>query len=379
MRVIIMVQNSLIKDPRVQRSTSLAHEYGDEVCFVGLKDQYYTPERMAQFPFDTWLVEVDPKYYREGLSLAKKLWRELYVVLSLARQCRALRADVIHANDFDTVPSAWLASLFRKTKVVYDSHEVYTENYEIAQNPLMQRIVRWAESFLIRRVAQVVSVSHAASRQLASMYYIPTPMVVTNCAYRCQVDLDARKHAGFEVLYHGKMTPNRGYEEFVLAAEHIPPGVKLVLRGFGVSEDALRQLVTDHKLEDRVRFAPAVEIAELIPAATESHVGVVLTKPVCLNYEYTVSNKLFEYLSAGIPVILSSVAEHVYLVEKYHFGLLVAEVTPEQVGAAITRLANDPQLYQELRANAIAAAKELCWEVEGKKFVDLYARLAAQR
>lgn len=64
-----------------------------------------------------------------------------------------------------------------------------------------------------------------------------------------------------------------------------------------------------------------VEVKELVDKLAESNVGVILTKPVSINFEYTVSNKIFECIHAGLPVILSPVKEHIYLNENINLAL----------------------------------------------------------
>src|SRR5699024_12422208 len=90
------------------------------------------------------------------------------------------------------------------------------------------------------------------------------------------------------------------------------------------------------------------------------------------NFEYTVSNKIFECIHAGLPVILSPVKEHQYLNDKYNFGIVVDEVSPKSIAEAVRKLKSNPELYSELRKNAIEASKVLNWENESKKLVKLY-------
>jgi len=123
---------------------------------------------------------------------------------------------------------------------------------------------------------------------------------------------------------------------------------------------------------DRIDFAPAVEIKDLIPEAAKSHVGAVLTVPVSDNFKYTVSNKIFEYIQARIPVILSDVPEHRYINDKYNVGIILDEVTPENIAKAINELYTNRELYNQLCANVEKAAEELCWENEGKILVSVY-------
>jgi glycosyltransferase involved in cell wall biosynthesis len=111
---------------------------------------------------------------------------------------------------------------------------------------------------------------------------------------------------------------------------------------------------------------------EVIKAASASHVGVILTRPISISYELTVSNKLFECINAGLPVILSDVPEHRYLNEKYKFGIILEEISSECLAEAAIKLKNDFKLYETLKQNAIVASKELCWENEGMKLVSVY-------
>src|SRR5699024_11485206 len=84
------------------------------------------------------------------------------------------------------------------------------------------------------------------------------------------------------------------------------------------------------------------------------------------------SNKIFECIHAGLPVILSPVKEHQYLNDKYNFGIVVDEVSPKSIAEAVRKLKSNPELYSELRKNAIEASKVLNWENESKKLVKLY-------
>ncbi|WP_240645302.1 glycosyltransferase, partial [Mammaliicoccus vitulinus] len=77
-------------------------------------------------------------------------------------------------------------------------------------------------------------------------------------------------------------------------------------------------------------------------------------------------------IHAGLPVILSPVKEHIYLNEKYNFGIILDEVTSEKIADAILKLKKNPELYNELKENAIKASEELTWQNESKKLIDLY-------
>jgi glycosyltransferase involved in cell wall biosynthesis len=223
----------------------------------------------------------------------------------------------------------------------------------------------------------MVSVSHSAAAYFSKKYKIPLPVVVTNCPYKSDIPLISVKDMnGFEALYQGLMIKGRGYEEFVKSGKFIDDTITLVLRGYGFIEDELKKIISNENLQNRVRFDPPVEIKDIISKATDSHLGIVLTQPININFKYTVSNKIFEYMQAGLPVLMSDIPEHRYLNEKFNFGVIVEDFSPQNIAASINELHTNPTKYNLLRNNAIKAADVMCWERESLKLLDLYRSLS---
>jgi glycosyltransferase involved in cell wall biosynthesis len=146
------------------------------------------------------------------------------------------------------------------------------------------------------------------------------------------------------------------------------PQIKYVLRGFGKMEPELRSFVDNEGL-DNVTFASPVKTTELISAATSSYVGLAITEPINLNFKLSVSNKIFEYAFAGLPVIMSDIPEHRYLNEKFNFGIILKENTAECLRDAVTKLYADADLYAQYARNAKKMSEELNWETEFAKLI----------
>src|SRR5699024_864859 len=221
------------------------------------------------------------------------------------------------------------------------------------------------------RVNSFVTVSHAAKSYYAQKGYKKPAHVVTNAPILTKNKNFQEKNTIKEVVYQGQIVADRGYEEFVTASLDFEKNNPLfIVRGFGPYEESIQQLIKSTNAN--VRLDGPVEVKELVNKLTESDIGVILTKPVSINFEYTVSNKIFECIHAGLPVILSPVKEHKYLNDKYNFGIVVDEVSPKSIAEAVRKLKSNPELYSELRKNAIEASKVLNWENESKKLVKLY-------
>lgn len=377
MRISITVSNSLKKDPRVIKQVKCAIAAGYEVQFVGYRDAFYDKgflEELGCTRID--IVDLGDKYVGKVASLWGKFKRRFFRFVLPVRYIREFKPDVVHSNDFDTLIYSYISAKLCKAAVIYDSHEVYAENIGISESFFLKRFVIFSERLLLPHIDKMICVSHAASEYFEKKYSISAPIVITNCPMRNKLPLKEKNNDHFEILYQGLMVAGRGYEEFVLSAKYLADGIMLVLRGYGSAEQTLRKLVEENGLSNKVIFDKPVEVAELISAASSSHVGVVLTRPVNLNFRLSISNKVFEYAHAGIPVVLSDVPEHRYLNDKYHFAIVIPEVTPKSIAEAIMNLYKDKELYHRLASNAVEMADEMNWEMESKRLIKIYKELS---
>ena len=373
MRVCDVVMNSIWFDPRVNRQISEYMKDPEvELTCVGLMDNRHDASKIKAYGCPITIVEKPAKYNKKLRTPIGKIIRENIIIGLIADAIMKNRPDIIHANDLDALRPAMLAAKTLKCKVVYDAHEIYVENPNLKNNYLYRKYLEIHERRLIKKVSLMVSVSHGAAEYFAKKYGIK-PMVITNCALRQERPLgDAEKAAGFEVLNHGAFSAGRGYELCASAGPYLKdyPDIQVVIRGLGSYEAVIRQAIIDSHSEKNVRMAPPVTVQELIPMAARSHVGVAITEPICLNFMLSVSNKLFEYAAAGLPVIMSDIPEHRYLNKKYNFGIIIQENTPKALAEAAIQLYSDQALYVKYRENALRLAEELNWEAEFARLLD---------
>ena len=368
-RICDIVRNSVWFDPRVIKQI---HEYdkaGFDLCIVGEEDERYNEEEISRMPGSVTIVPIKSKY-KKFKNKFNTVLKEFSLYRGLVDAIVKYRPDIIHANDLDALLAAYLASRKLGCKVIFDSHEIYVDN--IGFNSSFVKKILWAivEKWIIKRVDLVVCVSNAAADFIAEKYGIKKPLVVTNCTRKQpESSVEPTKAGMFEVLNHGQFYEGRGYDLMVSAgAVTSNPDIAYVLRGFGKLESELRAEAESKQLTN-VIFAPPVKTPELISAARKSHVGVAITLPICLNYKLSVSNKIFEYAAAGLPVIMSDIPEHRYLNEKYNFGIILKENTAECLRDAVTVLYENKELYKQYAANAKRLSEELNWETEFAKLM----------
>lgn len=373
MRVCDVVLNSIWYDPRVRKQIIEYRDNGVEITAVGLKCPRYDAEKVKQIPCEATVVEINPRYDGQQRSILKKLKREYLRVKGIKDAIVGYKPDIIHANDLNALIPAYLASRKLSCKLVYDSHEINVENYTADGRSSIANLMKAVEQYLVKRVDLMICVSHAAADYFADIYKIKKPMVVTNCSLRKETLTQMpEKHPGFEVINHGQFYPGRGYEEMIEAAELVKQfsDIQICVRGFGRLEESMRTRVKEKK-NDNFIFYPPVNVEQLIPEAAHSHVGVAITKPICLNFKLSISNKLFEYAAAGLPVIMSDIPEHRYLNDKYQFGIVIPENTPEAFAEAVIKLYTGKEFYEKCAENAKKLSEEVNWENEFAKLLEI--------
>ena len=372
MKVCDIVLNSIWCDPRVRKQIIEYQNNGIEVECVGLKCERYDAEKIKTIPCPVTIVETDPRYVGKQKNIFRKLKRESLREKALVDAICNTKPDVIHANDLNALLPAYKAARKLGCKLVFDSHEIYVENFFLGGKKMYARYLKSKEKKICKKLDVMVCVSHAAAEYFANEYKIEKPMVVTNCSLKSEANFERTgKNEGFEILNHGQFYEGRGYELMIETARLLGdyPEIKMALRGYGRIEKKLHEMAEGLEGES-VIFHPPVLVKELIPAASRSMVGVAITLPICMNFKLSVSNKLFEYASAGLPVIMSDIPEHRYLNEKYNFGIIIPENTPEAFAEAAIKLYTDKELYAKCAEGAKRLSDEVNWESDFAKLIN---------
>ncbi|MGH2344418.1 MAG: glycosyltransferase, partial [Chloroflexota bacterium] len=319
---------------------------------------------------------------REGRGAAADLWhfvRFLYGNLAVIRQFRGVGARIIHANDLDVLPAAYLLARAWHAVLVYDSHELWVEQ-DLPWSPFYRRLLGMMEGLLIRKASAVVTVNGAIAGELARRYKVARPVVVMNCPEApslAAVDThrDSDPSLPLQVIYQGLLSPNRGLEQLVDAVAEAP-GIMLTLRGPGILRGPLQDRIDRLGLGEQVRLLPPVPMVDLVPALAGFSVGVVPILPVGKSYELCSPNKLFEYMCAGLAVICSDLPVMREVVGEAESGLLVPPGDVAAMARTLSRFAADRPLLLRLRENALRAARDrFNAEHEQAKLRALYERL----
>ena len=295
---------------------------------------------------------------------------------------------LVHTHDANTLPVATRVARHMGIPFVYDSHELWTHRNVSPDRPVAKRLEGPMERRGARRAAAVITVSPSIAEWLWRHYSLrERPTLVRNIPPFDGRGVDAsagRLHelAGLPdeariVVYCGGITFNRGIERVIEAVPHLAPGTHFVLLGEGseVYVGGLKRLIDRVGVAERVHFVGAVDSAAVSATLADADVSVALTQPTVLSYEYSLPNKLFESVHAGLPVITSNTKDAAAIVREYGLGAVVdPDASALELATAIEAILPDAERY---RAAARAAARVLTWQNETERLIDLHDRVLA--
>ncbi len=284
--------------------------------------------------------------------------------------------DIIVSNDLDTLLACSLASKIRRKKLVFDSHELFTELPELVSRPFVRSIWKLNEKLLLPGV----KFGYTVSKPIQDYYknkYRKDFLLVRNASM-------FRREQGFRyipenlvIIYQGFINVGRGLE-LMLNTLHLLSNVNLWIVGGGEIVSELKELAKNLHVEKQVVFWGRVRLEELAEITSQAHIGISLEEDLGLNYRYALPNKLFDYIQARIPVIVSDLPEMKLLVTDYKIGCVLEERTPDSLAAIIKNLQSDLKSQEEIFKNLEFAARELCWQKEEEKIIGLYHDLSSQ-
>lgn len=280
------------------------------------------------------------------------------------------QADIYSAVDLDTLVPSFLVSRLKGKACVYDAHEYFTEVPEVINRPLVRKIWLLIESWIIPRLNHCYTVSESIAGIFTKKYGTPFITIRNMPLLNEEEQLSARENREKYILYQGALNKGRGLETLIKAMQHID--CKLHLAGEGDLSTALREKVKRLNLSDKVIFLGYTEPEKLKLITQHAYIGINVSENIGLSYYYSLNNKYFDYIHAGLPSVINDFPEYRKLCEEYEVGLLI-DLNLENLIGAIDMLLKDEALYTRLKNNCREAARVYNWQNEESKLLNVYS------
>lgn len=365
-RVIVSVINDLVTDQRVNKSCLTLQKMGYEVLLVGRKLRKSPPmdERTYRTKRMKLLFEKGPLFYAEFNT-------RLFFFLLFHK------AQLLLSNDLDTALPNYFISRLKGIKMIYDSHEYFTETPELVHRPRVQRVWKRIEGFVVPKLKEMITVCDSIAELFEEKYGVKCH-VVRNIPPRAALppkgdkqalDLPMDKH--LLVLQGSGINIQRGAEELVESMQYLDDCYLMVIGGGDVLP-VLKQMVADLRIEERVRFLPRMPYQQMMAYTQLAELGFVLDKDTNLNYRFCLPNKLFDFIQAGVPIVASHLVEIEKIIKKYDIGLFIPDHDPKSIAETIKEGLGDASKRMLWKQGLTRAAAELCWENEQKTLIEIY-------
>ncbi len=369
-RAIISVINDLVTDQRVDRTAAVLLDLGFEVLMVGRRktDSPRMPERTYETLRMRLLWEKGPLFYAE--------YNIRLFLLLLSRP-----AELLVSNDLDTLLPNYLVHKLKRIPIVYDSHEYFTETPELVDRPKVQRIWKWIEKTIVPKLKNCITVNSSIANLFEQEYHVPFAVVRNIPCKLLVTEIPARKDLGLPedkkiVLLQGSgINMQRGAEEAVEAMQYLDNVILLIVGGGDVLT-ALKKMVIDLSLQSKVLFVARQKPENLAQYTAKADIGLTIDKDTNINYRFSLPNKLFDYIYAGVPVLATPLVELKNIIKHYEIGEFIDNHDPKHIAEIIEKMLKDEIRMKQYRENTFKAAAELNWENEKKILIEIFSPYA---
>lgn len=361
-KLSLSVINDLVTDNRVHKVAISLKNMGFEPILIGR----VLPESQS----------VERVYPTHRMKLVFRKGPLFYLEFNLRLFIFLLKSDidVLVANDLDTLAANYLASRIKRKPLVYDSHEYYTEVPELIGRPIVKSIWTWLEKRFVPKVNAAYTVCDSIAEVYRGLYKVDFKVVRNLPVCSTDEKLEHTEKSTIQpkiILYQGALNLGRGIEATIRSMQYID-GAELWLVGDGDLTAQLKQLVEELKLKAKVKFLGRLPISKLSEITCQSDLGISLEEDLGLNYRFSLPNKLFDYIQAGVPVLVSNLPEMRRIVEQFQIGAIAETHQRKDLAEKIKSVLFDVEKNTLWKENLKVAAQELCWENEEVILQEIY-------
>lgn len=362
---ICMVTTSDIRfDSRIlNEAYSLSKKYDLTIISKGNKKT-----KIPKYPFKVKFVEPSK------ISL-----KQINVVVSLIKLIvKAFKENpqVFHAHDLDGLLCALLPALAKRKKLIYDSHELWTGLYNYDHLRGLQWLIPFLEKCAVKHVSHIITVNQSIARIIEKKYHTSVTVVMNVSPYKKyhKNKFLQKKYPGEILLLHiGTVIRGRGGEKMIDALKYLPNDISIVF--LGSVDDKLFNYIKIKKIDNRVHFLPPVDPSDIVKVACSADLGLSLTENTSINFYLSLPNKLFQYISAELPILGSDFPEFKKVILGNKIGDVVKPQNPRAIAKKIAMIL-EPGMQKTYRKNlAGLALKKYNWRIEADKLLKIYSKL----
>lgn len=353
----IFASSDLAYDQRVLKIARSLHRLGFKVTVTGrlLSDS-------AQMDLEGIAVHRIRMIFVSGFLF--------YVELNFRFFFRVLTSSsgMLWAVDLDTLPAVCTGSFFSKRKVIYDAHEHFVESPELVGRPQVRKIWGLLARIFIPTVNTAITVNEVLAEKMSSEYGV---------SFQTLRNMPPANFIGKSgpsksktIWYQGALNKGRCLEMLISSLVYLPD-YRVELAGTGDLKDLLVLLAEDKGVSERVTFHGRLEYDDMQRKASACFLGFNLLEPLGQSYYFSLANKFFDYIQAGLPSINPAFPVYEKYLGRYSVGECQSFKGPKDLAKWVDELQSDASRYEKYRGSCAEAASDWTWEKETEKLVTI--------
>lgn len=367
-RILVSVTNDLVTDQRVRKVCETLVSEGFDILLIGRK----LPQSLP--------INRSYKTHRMRLLFKKSFFFYAEYNIRLFLKLLFTKKDILLSNDLDTLLPNFIIARFFNKKLVYDSHELFTEVPELTHRPKVQKVWLRIEEFIFPKLKNVITVNQVIADVYAKKYQVPVD-VIRNISKKLPAFVPDQNLANkvkdnrkMLILQGSGINRDRGAEEAVEMMQYLEDFLLVIVGGGDVFED-LKLSISRLQIQDKVLIVGKLPYDELLEYTKIADLGLSLDKGTNLNYEYSLPNKVFDYIQCQIPLLVSNRRVVAKLVKDNEIGAVFEEHIPKKMAKKVEEIFTDKEQLKRWHANLKKTAEMYNWENESKRLQEIYRSL----
>ena len=365
----VAITNNYRYDQRVQKVVRHLATMGYHVTVIGRNFPVLSQREIDDIHpdhHDSVSIYLLSLKYSQGwrfyLEFNWKLWRHI----------RKQEFDVYLANDLDTILGVYHGST-RNAKRIFDAHEWFEEVDELQTKPF----VRWVWKTIANRYIPKFTHCYTVNQWLADTFskaYSKNFAVVRNIPVSKKLE-EALPQAIEDalpkdfILYQGVINSGRGLDKMISAwTKELP---SLVIAGYGDEMIRLQEYAKYEGKSDQIVWLGRITPSLLPSITNKALLGLHLLDTASKNYRYSLANKCFEYMHAGLPMLTVRTPIHENLYQKAPYFFMLEDLQPEHIAQGIEQCLTE-EAQHSMRQAANKAKENFTWANECKQLEALY-------
>jgi len=362
-------------ESRILKETKSIVESGlaDQVLVVA-KHRKDLPETEA-IDANRTVLRIASTFSRFSKNLLFESLAYFELLIRVVWRLKGLEITHINVHSLSVLPTAVALKLSKRAQLIYDPHELETERAGL--NGLRKVVSKFMERTLMPFVSSIVVVSPSIQRWYEANYpgkpvylirNMPDGSASKNVKSKILRKMVSASDGDILFIYQGLFGPGRGLEMILQAfTQTSNKEAHCVFMGNGALQPVIQEAAKNH---NNIHLIPPVEPSQVLSYSSGADIGLSVIENCCLSYHYCLPNKFFEYIAAGIPIIVSPCPDQAEIIAINENGWVIEESTDALI-EFLNKLTS-AELGDKKRA-AKAIINRYNWQDDAKTYASIFA------